>query len=358
MRNLTRSKISLTALAAALAGVSVLSAQDATQLQRLTIGRSPSDGIPSTEPGQTWRLSSSNMTGTISAAYRFGKNVVVFGWIGFAGVTTIIDAATGRENLEFLGNDFRISPKGLIVFTRFYPHFSDPSIISDAVAELDLNEPIPHNVPSRLYENPTDQVGTTIYPEAPTPGVRHDILHNFLVSHDGAFVELVDRLSSGKLCLIRLSLADSDHRLQMMNCVTSDAFGVSDLSLVHIHEFSENAAGGLVLSVDIGKLPSIVQRSFDIDRTSLALNGTSPSKRNEAAKQSEQPFVMPWGVLKRALTVFVPVQTEAHPQETVKVRLVIGTAGDVRDVSVSGLPSDVADLVRAASSGGSLSRQS
>jgi hypothetical protein len=346
MHNMTGSKVSFATLAAAvaLAGASLVCAQDTTQLHRLTVGKSPAGGIASTEPGHTWHLARFNKTDQIDAAYRYGDNVIIFGWAGLAGVATIIDAATGEEKLEFLGNDFRISPKGVIVFTRFYAHFADPSVVSDTVAELDLKGPIPHSVPSRETENPTDQVGLTIYPEAPTPGVRHDILYNFVVTDAGALLYLVDRLSSGKLCMVRLSLADSGGRLQKENCVTSEAFGASDFSEVHIRQLSENALGDLILALDIGKLPRPLQRDFHIDKTSLGL--TAPPAQKEPGKPSDRPFSIPWRVQKRALTVFVPVHVDAHAQESAKVRLTIDTAGNVSDVSILGLPSDVAALVK------------
>ncbi len=123
----------------------------------------------------------------LSASVReAGYDHSVFGWIGSnSGLITVIDAATGKEKLEFLNLGSRVTPKRLIVFERFYPHFSDPSIVSDAIAELDLKQPIPHNVPAQPNENLAEQVGTTIYPQVPTPGLRHEIGDNYVITDAG-----------------------------------------------------------------------------------------------------------------------------------------------------------------------------
>ncbi len=245
-------------------------AQDSSQLHRLAIGKLPSDSLSSPGSGRSWQLAASNKTSEIDAAYLYDDDVIVFGWIGCcAGLTTIVDAATGTEKLEFLDYEPHITPKGIIVFRRFYPHFSDPSIVSDSIAELDLNRPFPRKVPSKPNENPTEEIGTTIYPTAPTPGIRHEVGHNLAIIDAGKLLFLADRLSSGKLCLVRLSLTRSGGQVSKENCLTSDGFGVGDLSDIHIRQLSENAFGDLILSVDLGKPPSSIQRDFDVDKGSL-----------------------------------------------------------------------------------------
>src|SRR5271166_5321682 len=106
---------------AAVAMALTLSAQDSQQLQRLSIGRTLTDGPKFEGPGRTWHLSPVNATTTINSAYRYKNEVVIFGWAERAGLTTIIDTESGEEQIEFLALDPVITQNGLIVFKRFYP---------------------------------------------------------------------------------------------------------------------------------------------------------------------------------------------------------------------------------------------
>ncbi len=158
----------------------------------------------------------------------------------------------------------------------------------------------------------------------------------------------IDRLSTGKRCLARLPVSrlDDDQALKE-NCMTSESFGVSDLSGVHIRQFSENAFGNLILSTDLGGPKSATQKDFEVDKSSLsmaALN-TSPEKGGEKA------FSVPWPVLRTALASFVPLDVTAksvapYAQETMKARLHIDTRGVVREAAVSGLPDPPSQLIR------------
>ena len=119
-----------------------------SELTRLVVGKLPHE-VSSPNGGRTWKLGENNKTTSIDSAFLFGDRVVVFGWAGTTvGIATILDATKSSEILEFLEYDAHITPDGLIVFRRFYPHFSESSIISDKIAVLDLASNIPTNVPA------------------------------------------------------------------------------------------------------------------------------------------------------------------------------------------------------------------
>jgi hypothetical protein len=332
---------------AAAIGLSVLltgQAQDSGSLRRLVIGRLPADGVTSAPSGRSWRLGRLNQTSSISAAYLYNDHVVVFGWIGCCGgTTTIIDSTSGQERLEFLDYDSHITPTGLLVFRRFYPHFSDPSVISDAIEELDLNLPIPRKIPTRANENPTDQIGAAIYPQGVTPNVRHEIGHNFVITDTGRLLFLADRLSSGKLCLVRLSLSPSADQVRKDNCLTAGDFNAASLSALHIRKISENAFGDLILSADVGEPNASTRRDFDIDKISLQITPVKPIEAPEHGSLS-----IPWSVQRKAIMQFVPLSGEFQANGSVKVRLDIDSKGRVADVVVSGPPADLAALVKRA----------
>lgn len=331
-----------------IAGVPAPQDQNHAQLHRLIIGKAAAGSITSNQSSRSWHLARFNKTTEIDAAYRFDEHVVIFGWIGSnVGITTIVNADSGSEKLEFLCFYPHITPTGLIVFERWYPHFSDPSIVSDAIAELDLkNKPIPHNVPSKPNENPIDNVGTIIYPAAATSGIRHEIRNNFTITDAGSLLFIADRLSSGRLCLIRLSLAEQGERRPEMNCLPSDSFGVNDWSEIRIRKFSENAFGDLLLSTDLGPPGSANQKDFEVDKNTLTITASeSPEERREKA------FLIPWSTQRNALTRFVPLDIaakgiSAHTQDTIKVRLVIDRGGEVKSVAISGLPDALAAAIR------------
>lgn len=339
----------MAAVAFLIAPSALLEVQDQNhpQLHRLLVGKSPSSSIASNQSGRTWHLASFNKTTDIDAAYRYGRHLVIFGWIGSnIGVTTIINADNGSEELEFLCFYPHITPAGLIVFERWYPHFSDPSIVSDVIAELDLNETIPHNVPSKLTENPADQVGAPVYPVAALPGVRHNIGNNFTITDGGSLLFIADRLSSGKLCLVRLALTAVRDKPPKENCLTSDSFGVSDLSEIRIRQLSENAFGDLVLAMDLGRPASSSQKDFEVDKNTLNINSSA-----NLEESSEKAFPIPWSIQRNALTSFVPLDVTAkgistHAQDTLKARLVIDRGGVVSNVTISGIPNVLEKAIR------------
>lgn len=297
--------------------------------------------------GHVWKLGNFNMTAHIDAAYRYGGRVVIFGWINrYVGITTILDAASGRERLEFLAYNPRITQKGVLVFRRFYPHFSDLEIVSEQIATLDLNGSIPRNVPGRQYQNPTDEVGTIIYPTASLRGIRHLIGDNFIITDRGTFVFLADRLSSGKLCLVRLPLQRGDGT-QKMNCLESHDLGVRDIaSELHIQKLTEDSPTTLRLSVDLGPLPVPRHRDLTVDKTSLAV-----SVRSDADAAVERPLRVPWPAQRDGLIGSMGInvtdkEIAAHLHHSVHIRLTIDYDGSVRTIFVSGVTSDVSELLK------------
>lgn len=169
----------------------------------------------------------------------------------------------------------------------------------------------------QLLDNGSDQVGVGIYPQTVAPGVRHLIEHNFVITDAGRLLFIADRLSSGELCLVRLSVSYPPDRASKENCTTSATFEVSSLSEVHIRQFAENPFGDLVLSVDIGEPNTAARRNFDIDRTSLTITPVPVEETRDTGN-----FPIPWSVQRKALTVFVPLRVAAEPNEAVKVRVI------------------------------------
>jgi hypothetical protein len=314
-------------------------------LHRLSIGVLTSGQSDVRGPGGTWRLGPFNKTSKIDVAYRYSGKVVVAGWIGCcAGVTTIIDSSTGAEILEFLAYDPHITPAGIIVFRHFYPHCSDPSIISDVIEKLDLNREIPRNVPSQPNENPIDQVGEVLYPSTPILGIRHEIGHNLLITGAAKVLFLIDGLSSGKLCVVRQQLSGS--AAEKRECFDSAAFGVHTLGEVHISQVFESAFGDLVLSTEIGLPNSSVRREFEIDKESLRMNETKIAPRS-----AEGTIAIPWPIQKKALAAFVPLDMKSqdivdHGQETVRVHIDIEQTGAVHNVEVAGASEPIAKSIK------------
>ena len=157
--------------------------------------------------------------------------------------------------------------------------------------------------------------------------MKHEIGDNYAVTDAGTVLFLVDRLSTGKLCLVRLSVSRlDDDQAPKENCMTSESFGVSDLAGVHIRRFSENTFGDLILSTDLGGPKSATQKDFEVDKSSLSIAALNTSPE----KGGEKPFSVPWRVLRTALASFVPLDVTtksvaAYAQETMKARLLIDT---------------------------------
>ncbi len=279
------------------------------------------------------------MTTRIDSAWRYGRYIVVFGWAGLAGLNTVIDAGTGAEALEFLGYDPAITPNGLIVFRRFYPHFSDPAIVSDRIAVLNLNLQIPYLVPAK-DQVPTESVGVDIYPRAPTKEERHLIGGNHLITDQGALLILVDQATTGKLCVVRLSLANTASDSEKHHCPTAADLGGADPGEVHVGEFSEQPGGDLILSLDIPKSePGSLPRVFKIDRQSLAV-----TRLWSTDDIPDGTLRVPWLAQKSAaLSVVLP---DLHLPDSAKVDLTIDVYGNVRDVTLSGVSPETLDRLR------------
>jgi len=328
-----------------------LTGQDSSPLQRLTIGKTPTDKLNFSEPGRTWNLGPFNRTTEISAAYRYKNDVVIFGFVERAGLTTIIDAATGEEQLEFLSWEPLITSNGLILFKRFYPASADYTVVDESIAELDLKGTVPHDVPSEPYGKHADDVGATIYPRAPTTDVRHYVRF-FFTADGGTLLFALDQLSSGEVCLVRMQLPATSGSAMKQRCVAPETFGAHSLAFYDsagdgsIENFVENNSGSLTLTVETESRS--VDRSFQIDKNSL-----------EAAELSNEvidrvrALTVSWPVAKQGLITFVAPDLKSkdlsvHLQDAIKAVLIIDTAGNVREATVSGLPSSAAGPVKAA----------
>jgi len=320
-------------------------------LVRLTVGRgTPPSGSPS-RPGSiggTWRLGKSNTTNKIDAAYRYGNKVVIFGWSGCCvGITTIIDAGSGLEQLEFLEYYPEITTKGVIVFEQFYPHFTDPAILSNCIRALDLNAQIPTNVPKQ-YQVPTADVGVVLYPQTTTPGQRHVIESNFLVDRSGEDVFIIDRVTPHQdFCFVRVSLSNLNNPAEQQHCISALDLTGHPAQDTAVSAFSENLAGDLTLSINVG-LPTGRPdlQDFELDKQTLV-------PERIPAPGGAHALRVPWGFLRRtALSFTAPdlssKQLYGHLQDKFKAFLVIDKSGAVRDVTITGLPDDVSRQIKPA----------
>ena len=346
--------LAATILFAAVAGLPVCpaAAQDTSPLQRLVIGNNP--GASAAErrsiaegPTRRWYLAATNRTTDIDSAWHYRNNIVIFGWADLAGLNTVIDATTGAELLEFLGYG-PVVTKGLIVFRRFYPHFTDPDIISDRIAVLDLSRPFPRFVPAK-DQLPTEDVGVDIYPTAPGANARHLIGGNYLVGGKGTSLFVADRITSRRLCVVRIPLPSSAGGPEKQACLTAADLRGADPAKVHIAKFSETPLGDLTLAVDLpGTEPGAKPVEFSIDSQSLALTRMQP-----APSGSETALWIPWAVQKKTLLSFSApdlgsTKARTHLADSIKAQLSVDGFGNVRDVSLSGSTDEVLDRVRKA----------
>jgi hypothetical protein len=300
-----RSQLART-LGAVAAFAFALAAQDSPQLQRLSVGKTSADSLTFGGPDRTWHLDPVNQTTTIESAYRYKNHLVVFGFADSAGLTTIIDATSGQEQLEFLSWEPLITPKGLIVFKHFYPASADNTIVDESIAELDLNGTIPHDVPSERYGKHADDVGVTIYPRALMPDVRH-FVDFFLATDGGTLFFAVDKLSSGEVCLVRIELPPASGGAMKRHCLPPETFGAHNFSTFDvtsdgiIERLVENNSNGLMLNVETGRRRAqLVQRSFEIDKNSLEVREVPIPVENPRAELS-----IPWPVAMSSLINFV-----------------------------------------------------
>lgn len=329
----------------------VARSQDSTKLRRLVIGKGSivEDGDRLSVAGESskrWYLGAANLTNKIDSAYRYGQHIVVFGWTGLAGLNTIIDAGTGAEVLEFLGYDPVITPDGLIVFRRFYPHFSDPAIVSDRIAVLNLNQQIPLLVPAK-DQVPEENVGVDVFPGAAATGERHEIGGNFLIADQNHSLFLVERTSTGKLCVVRLPLINALRNSEKHYCLTAAELGGADPGKVHVDKFREQPDGDLVLSLDIpgsglGSPPLVLQ----IDRQSLACTRIWPSG-DKAGSRLRVPWeVQKTGVLYLAAADLGSREASERLVDVVEAEVTIDVYGRVIDVMLSGSNPEVLDRLR------------
>jgi hypothetical protein len=276
----------------------------------------------------------------------------MFGIAERFGLTTIIDAASGEEQLEYLSWNPLITPNGLVVFKHFYPASADYTIVDESLAELDLNGTIPHDVPPQ-YGNYADDVGVTIYPRVSTPEVRHYISF-FFATDGGTFLFALDKLSSGQVCLVRMQLPASFGSAIKQRCVAPEVFGAHDFSFYNpgsdgtIENFSENASGSLMLTVETGRPRPLIQRSFAIDKISLEATELPITPQNPSAA-----LAIPWPVAKSTLTGFVAPDLGSkdlapHLGDEIKVVLIIDVSGSVRQATISGLPADISAPLKSA----------
>lgn len=330
---------------------------DQWPLIRLTVGR----GRPSTTSGvqraaadnrgRTWYLGPHNTTTKIDAAYRYGNYIVIFGWNGLAGLNTIIDAVSGREHLEFLGYLPQITQNGVVVFEQFYPHFTEPDIVSNYIRALDLNKPIPANVP-RQYELPIANVGYILYPRTVSRGERHIIAENFLVSKSGREVFIIDRPTPTlPFCFVRVSLQSFSNTPQKKYCIPSLTLtgypdeATSIAAVNYVGTFRQNQAGNLTFVVAHGETAR--PEKFRVDPNTLLPTKLPPSNAALA------PFRMPWKVEKSGLIKFVALDVHSaelspYAGRIVKILIIIDKSGGVSNVTVVGIPKGLAQLIKSA----------
>ena len=197
-------------------------------------------------------------------------------------------------------------------------------------------------MPEKPFENPTDRIGTVIYPREATPAVRHLIDDNFVITGAGTLLFLADRFSTGNLCFVRVPLLSLDPQRTQENCVTSASFDAPSLSAVHVTRFSEDAPSDLILSVETGDANYSVQRDFRIDKESLSM--TPVWAKETTAENGVLPI--PWRIQRGAVIFFTPVLLKAAVRDVITVRLTVEANGNVGDATVSGAPADLSELVK------------
>jgi len=314
-----------------------------SRLESLVVGTGPAAGNAAVSPNDhhTWRLAPSNKTTRIDNAYRYGHNIVIFGWIGCcSGITTILDAASGAEKLEFLDYYPHITPHGILVFEQFYPHFTDPGMISDRIRALNLNDPVPVNVPP-ASQNPTDDVGVTLYPSSSEKGERHLIGSSFVVDDTTRRLFIVDMPASGRgFCFAGVSLLNLAEPALEEHCVTATDLTGKSGDQVAIYAFAFNEYHELVLSVNTEIAEHKLRLEyFEIDRQTLI-----PKRM---ATRSSHALSVPWNVQKQAVVMEIaPAMTQKdfleHAKDTANISLLIDEQGNVKRASITGVPDDVA----------------
>ncbi len=325
---------------------STATAATVSRLESLVVGTGSTAGNAalSTNDNHRWRLAPSNKTTKIDNAYKYGDNVIIFGWIGCcSGVTTILDAVSGTEKLEFLDYYPHITTTGILVFEQFYPHFTDPGMISDKIRALNLNDPVPVNVPP-ASQNPTDDVGVTLYPGSSEKGARHLIGNAFVVDDMEERLFIVDRPPSGhSFCFARLSLMNLTESALEKHCTTATDLTGKPGDQVAIYAFNFNEYRELVLSVNTELAEhSLKLEYFEIDRQTLI-----PKRM---ATRSSHALPVPWKAQKQAVVMEIaPTMTQKdlseHAKDTANISLLIDEQGNVKHVSITGVPDDVARWV-------------
>ena len=291
----------------------------------------------------TWSLTPANITTELTDAYRYGDRIIAFGWSGnFNGVVTIIDAKSGREQMELLVNERSrfITPSGALVYKRwFVKEAFEPD---DSIWMLDLTHPLPR--PSSVIGNVADLVGTRIYSTDQDGRVRHRF-SNLVSLGKGQDLFLADRpiaaSGSPQVCFVRISVSAVNQATNKRNCMNEgvlvgylpSAIQSTSLIVSSTNDLIYTVAGG-----DAGKT-----EDFSIDPVTLIpANETprSPAQDGETGR-GPPPLRVPWDVQKAILTAVKKVDLSdrafaGHEQDHVTARLLISETGTVLQATVSG----------------------
>ena len=200
-----------------------------------------------------WSLADGSITTEITAAYRYHNHIIAFGWAGnYNGIVTIIDANSGKENLELLVNESSrfVTASGLLLYEHWFVKGTyEPD---DSLWMLDLNRPFPHAKSVVFGGNVAEEIGVRIYPFVTDPKVRHR-LGQPVVTEDGRDVYLADRpvnpSNPGQVCFVRINVSDFTHPVERSKCVDETILAGYPPDEPHLTALALDETGGLVYSV-------------------------------------------------------------------------------------------------------------
>jgi hypothetical protein len=215
-------------------------------------------------------LNPENITTEITDAYRYGDNIVVFGWSGHSnGIVTVIDAINGKEKLELLIDERRrvVSPSGALV----YAHWFVPGAFtrSDSVWLVDLNRPFPQ--PNFITPGIADEVGLQIYPATKLPKGHHTLV-GMLKDEGSRTVYLADvssqRSESNDICFVAIDVSDSIRVTNRAHCTDESSLTGYPSKQIGSRNLTMTRSGVLRYSVSVSGRAN-TELNFAVDTATL-----------------------------------------------------------------------------------------
>lgn len=289
-------------------------------------------------------LSSGNITTEITDAYRYGDNLVVFGWSGHSnGIVTVTDAINGKEKLELLVDEqFRvITPSGAIV----YAHWFVPGAFerSDSVWLLDLNRPFPE--PKFITPGVANEVGFQIYPASISPKGQHTVV-GMLKDDSGRTVYLADVSSIGTeskdICFVAIEVSNLNKVTNRCHCTDESSLVGHQSNQIGSRDLTVTTSGGLLYSVSVGGKAATTER-FNVDPATLTASKIPiKSTTAEEIESGPRPLLVPWSVENQQSIApgnRIDLKASAfanHENDSIMLDLLINESGRVIRATASG----------------------